>query len=81
MFNIYVKANKKHLKDTPSVAPSAIPDLSRFERYKHIDPHVGKGSIDELDRFLNSDIEPVDNPLAWWQAHEAQYPVQNIMIT
>ncbi|CAD0046447.1 unnamed protein product [Aureobasidium pullulans] len=34
---------------------------------------------DELQRYLDAPIEKVQNPILWWQAHEAQYPLLSEM--
>lgn len=75
MFNGYVREQKKQQHSTPSDHSLTL-KLSRFQLYNHIDKEGGKGTFDELDRFLNADIETeVENPLLWWKAHEAQYPL------
>jgi len=33
-----------------------------------------KGARDEIDRYLATDTEEVDNPLLWWWEHRSMYP-------
>lgn len=76
MWNGYVKEHKRASKGMRSES-SESRDLSRFDQYNLIDEEEEKA--DELQRYLDAPIEKVQNPILWWQAHEAQYPLLSKM--
>jgi hypothetical protein len=76
MWNGCVKEHKRASKGMRSES-SESRDLSRFDQYNLIDEEEEK--VDELQRYLDAPTEKVQNPILWWQAHEAQYPLLSKM--
>lgn len=45
-----------------------------FDNLAALAPPKQTGRLDELDRYLSTDVEAVDNVIQWWIEHKAMYP-------
>lgn len=49
-------------------------DTNIFDRLPALSQPKPTASAEELNSYLNADIEDVSDPIAWWHGHRKTYP-------